>query len=85
MILVWAGVDVPCQEEPLLFSAPDPVEFETVEQRKGRERAAVQLCWQCPVWRQCREWALGSVDQVSTVCGGLTPAQLRVERKRRAA
>lgn len=89
---VWTDVHVPCQKDPKLFSAPEPKRLwsdltapETAQERRERERAAVQLCWQCPVWRQCREWALGAVDQVSTVCGGLTPAQLRNERKRRAA
>lgn len=81
----------PCQRQPELFDAPDAGELwpgvelkETSQRRRERERAAVQLCWECPAWRRCREWAIRAEDQVVTVCGGLTPAQLRVERRRAA-
>lgn len=81
------NVTVPCQERPELFSAPDPVVLwrdqearETPKERAKRERAAIQLCWDCAVWRQCREWALSEPEQVFMVCGGLTPRQLRAAR-----
>ncbi|WP_435111646.1 WhiB family transcriptional regulator [Nocardiopsis synnemataformans] len=84
----WASRGV-CRERPELFAVPDArVSVRGVEIREGpsariqRERAAVQMCWRCPVWRECREWALQDSGQVETVCGGLTPKQLREERAR---
>lgn len=78
-----------CRERPELFAVPDPVTGpggmelrEGPKARRARERAAVQVCWECPVWRECREWALRDRGQQETVCGGLTPRQLRQERQR---
>lgn len=85
---MWTEEHLPCRKSPELFAVPDAPDLtapETAKERRVRERAAVRLCSECPVWRQCREWALGDVGQVGTVCGGLTPAQLRVERRRRVA
>lgn len=80
----------PCQEQPRLFAAPDGAPLwggmerrETVSERRKRERAAVQLCWGCSVWRECREWAVRSDEQTATVCGGLTPTELKEERRAR--
>lgn len=84
----WQG-RAACRRRPELFAVPDSVPGPGgVELREGakararRERAAVQVCWECPVWRECREWAVRARDQVDTVCGGLTPKQLRQMRKR---
>lgn len=90
---MWGVERTPCVKAPELFAVPDlgpwwpgaPEREETSGQRLRRERAAVQLCWECPVWERCREWALASEDQQDTVCGGMTPRELRKERKERRA
>lgn len=85
-------VELPCQRSPRLFAVPDSVVLwrdeelsERAADRVRRERAAVQLCWECPLMRECREWALGADDQTLTVCGGMTPRELRVARRARVA
>lgn len=72
-----------CRERPDLFAPPDTAVREGARARVRREREAVKICWECPVWRQCQQWALEDVGQQHTVCGGLTPRELRRLRRER--
>lgn len=48
-----------------------------------RNSEAVKICRECPVWKQCREWALESGEPHGT-WGGLTSNQRARIRNRRA-
>lgn len=63
-----------------LFFAPD-AEHEL--QRELREEAAKLICVGCPVRSRCLESAMGA-DIRYGLWGGLTEAERRIERRRRA-
>lgn len=53
-----------------------PVRHESSEQQRIRESAATQICGQCPVRRECLEYAL-RVDEPFGVWGGLNEKERR--------
>jgi WhiB family redox-sensing transcriptional regulator len=62
-----------------MFYLPDRMRGPLARQH---ERRALNVCAQCPVVLECRQWAL-SVDDNWAVLGGLTPDQRHELRRRR--
>lgn len=73
-----------------VFEAPDSDIPEAHHVRTAREAAAVAVCRQCPILRECRAYALGPEGadrprEMTGVWGGLTGVQRRRMRGRRTA
>jgi WhiB family transcriptional regulator, redox-sensing transcriptional regulator len=60
-------------ESALFFPPPLP---ERREEREGRETKAKEICHECPVQRECLEFAL-RVREPHGIWGGLTEAERR--------
>ena len=60
-------------ESALFFPPPLP---ERREEREGRETRAKEICFACPVQRECLEFAL-RVREPHGIWGGLTEAERR--------
>ncbi|MBB2914907.1 hypothetical protein FHS43_006219 [Streptosporangium becharense] len=62
--------------------------FDDMRGGAGAERRAYakprQVCARCPVWRQCRAYAIERGERYG-MWGGLTPRQIRREHEGRAA
>jgi len=48
-------------------------------------RAAVQICGECPVRKECLDYAAGYGELLAGVWGGLSPGERRRQRRRTAA
>lgn len=68
----WRGKAVCTAEQDHLFFPPD----DDYSEEKTRE--AKKICWHCPVWEQCLEWATENKIPYG-VWGGQTPAERGVK------
>jgi hypothetical protein len=46
-----------------------------------RHQAALAICRECPVWWECRTWALHNYEDDSAIIGGMTGPQRRDWRR----
>lgn len=58
----------PCEQLPAVFY---PDEFEDAEMMVMAEKVAKQLCSECPIMAQCREWGIVAAIPYGII-GGLT-------------
>jgi WhiB family redox-sensing transcriptional regulator len=63
--------------ETALFFPPGSAERK--DEREARERRAKAICHECPVKRECLEYALG-VGEMHGIWGGLNEAERRGRR-----
>lgn len=61
----------PCQELPEVFY---PEDFQDVEMFEMAERVAKQLCAECPLIKECREWGIVAAIPYGII-GGLTVSE----------
>ena len=71
-----------------MFDGANRLEKHNANQHHGLsilqwEREALSICANCPVWRECREWALHEYSCDEDVVGGLTGNQRRQIRRGR--
>jgi WhiB family transcriptional regulator, redox-sensing transcriptional regulator len=58
----------PCQELPDVYY---PEEYESPDQQDLAEKVAKQLCAECPIIKQCRQWGIVAAIPYGII-GGLT-------------